>query len=140
MLKSSLGLAVALSLFGCSRSALELGEIDDRDDAPAPHLDPPPAAKPPFHFTVLGYMPGSASTEWTALSADGVAVAGVARFNDGVNWHIAPVRSVRSELERFDDDQYYPRLTEALDVSTDGSVVFGKGMDLDTPVYFVAWL
>ena len=29
MLKSSLGLAVALSLFGCSRSALELGDIDD---------------------------------------------------------------------------------------------------------------
>lgn len=90
MLKSSLCLAVALSLFGCSRTSLELGEIDD--DAGAPHASPPrPMAKPPYHFMVLGYMPGSASTEWTALSADGVAVAGLARFNDGVNWHIAPI-------------------------------------------------
>jgi uncharacterized membrane protein len=90
MLKSSLGLAVALSLFGCSRSALELGDIDDDGGSP-PEEQPRPVVRPPFHFTVLGYMPGSYSTEWTALSADGVAVAGTARFNDGENWHIAPI-------------------------------------------------
>lgn len=110
MLKSSLCLAVALSLFGCSRSALELGELDDRaeppqaspspgvdparpnpEPGPPPQTEPPPAVKPPEHFYLLGYMPGSFSTEWNALSADGSAVAGTARFNDGVNIHIAPI-------------------------------------------------
>jgi uncharacterized membrane protein len=120
MLKSSLCLAVALSLVGCSRSALELGEIDDDTEPPhagarpgtepsrpgpnpdpappqagpepgepPPQAKPPAVAKPPYRWTWLGDMPGSFSTEWGALSADGAAVAGVARFHDGVNIHIA---------------------------------------------------
>ncbi len=65
---------------------------------PPPGMKPPPATElpparvdPPFHFELLGDMPGSFSTEWSALSSDGVAVAGIARFDDGVNTHIAPV-------------------------------------------------
>ncbi len=106
MLKSSLCLAVALlpvALSGCSRSGLELDAVDETEDGesapehsppgmdPSPMTEPPPRSEPPFHFELLGDMPGSFSTEWSALSSDGVAVAGIARFDDGVNTHIAPV-------------------------------------------------
>jgi uncharacterized membrane protein len=110
MLKSSLCLAVALSLFGCSRSALELGEINDRDETAGPSAEPPGPStepgeppEPGLHFMELDAVPGALRTDWNAVSGDGSTVVGVVRWNDGDRYWVEPILwTLAGRLTRLD--------------------------------------